>query len=148
MVFVATDDFRAVPELSAMLGTDYDVVTLATSSDRGNDENSFNGQSPGAKWREFVTFWATLELLARSDLFVGRQESNVFRVAHLMRLGRPANSSVSVSEENEGAGACESTAHQASPVSGSGRGWANTRGDRYSTPLHTTILGAIVDLLC
>ncbi len=51
------------------------------------------------------------------------------------------------SEENEGAGACESTAHQASPVSGPGKGWANTRGDGYTTPLHASILGAIVDLL-
>ncbi len=62
------------------------------------------------------------------------------------RVGRVPFQSPS-SEENEGAGACESTAHQASPVSGSGRGWANTRGDRYTTPLHTTILGAILGLL-
>jgi hypothetical protein len=106
VVFVATDDSRAVPELSALLGPDYDFVTLAASSDRGHEEYSFNGQSPGARWREFVTFWATLELLARSDLFVSSQESNVFRIAHLMRLGRPANSSVSVHTMSEAGATC------------------------------------------
>jgi hypothetical protein len=96
LVFVATDDARAVPQLRALLGTGHDVVTLASASDKGHDENQFNAQGPEAKWREFVTLWASLELLARAELFVGNQESNVFRVAHLMRLGKPANSSVSV----------------------------------------------------
>jgi hypothetical protein len=107
LVFVATDDARAVSELRALLGPDHDVVTLAGGSEQGHDETRFNAQGPQAKWREFLTLWASLELLARAELFVGNQLSNFFRVAHVMRLGKPANSSVSVhTMENAGATCC------------------------------------------
>jgi hypothetical protein len=96
LVFVATDDFAAVTELRALLGAGFEVLTLATESERGHVESDFMHQSGAQRLRDVERLYAELEILARAELFVGNQKSNVWRVVHHMRFDKAPHSSLTV----------------------------------------------------
>jgi hypothetical protein len=96
VLFVATDDFAAVTGLRELLGTGFEVVTLADESAKGHTEHDFNKKSDEARFREVELLWADMELLAGAELFVGNQKSNIWRAVHHLRYDKPAHSSLSV----------------------------------------------------
>lgn len=83
-VFVATDDYRAVQELRMALGDRYTVYTRARSGDRGFSITRYFKRER-ADLDVTKNLWIDMEILSRSELFIGNFESNVARMVHLMR---------------------------------------------------------------
>jgi hypothetical protein len=96
LVFVATDDSAAVTELRKLLGVGFEVLTLATESERGHDESVLMHQSSSQRLHAVVRLYAELEILARAELFVGNHKSNVRRLVHHMRFDKAPHSSLTV----------------------------------------------------
>ena len=59
-------------------------------------ESDFMHQSGAQRLRDVERFYAELEILARAELFVGNQKSNVWRVVHHMRFDKAPHSSLTV----------------------------------------------------
>ncbi len=96
LVFVATDDMRAVDQLRALLGPDFEVLSLATQEDRGHLQREWNEMSEERRWQDTLRLWAEVELLAQAELFAGDDSSNIWRIVHYLRIDKPVHSSVSV----------------------------------------------------
>jgi hypothetical protein len=96
LVFVATDDMRAVGQLRALLGPDFDVLSLAAQEDQGHLQAEWNTMSEERRWQDTLRLWAEVELLAQAELFVGDDSSNIWRIVHYLRIDKPVHSSVSV----------------------------------------------------
>jgi hypothetical protein len=95
-MFVASDDYAAITGLRELVGPSVEVLSLTTANDTGHVQRNFNHAEGGQRLADVLRLWADLELLAKGELFVGNQRSNVLRTVHLMRFDRPANSTLSV----------------------------------------------------
>eukprot|EP00511_Aplanochytrium_stocchinoi_P004021 CAMPEP_0204834230 /NCGR_PEP_ID=MMETSP1346-20131115/19202_1 /ASSEMBLY_ACC=CAM_ASM_000771 /TAXON_ID=215587 /ORGANISM="Aplanochytrium stocchinoi, Strain GSBS06" /LENGTH=309 /DNA_ID=CAMNT_0051967393 /DNA_START=219 /DNA_END=1148 /DNA_ORIENTATION=+ len=99
LVFVATDDYAAVDAVQKDLGPGFKVVTSAKPADKGFSISAYRDKSEDmrkSKFTKAVRLWADLEILSDAEVFVGNLQSNVARTVHLMRLGKPVNTTLTV----------------------------------------------------
>lgn len=75
-VFVATDDYSVVEELQTMY-PDWTFCTNTPKTNRGYDQRTFESQSAEYRKEELLTLFATIEIMAASELFVGTLSSNI-----------------------------------------------------------------------
>jgi hypothetical protein len=78
-IFVATDDHKAVIELSKLL-PHYKIITSANVDQSGFSINDYQPDLLGT-----LQLWSDMEMLAGAKYFIGNFESNVARTVHLMR---------------------------------------------------------------
>lgn len=95
-VFVASDDYRAVRELRQLLGTDFTVFTLTDPTKRGFSIVEYHGHGDDFKLRESVDMWTDMSMLAQSTHALVNMESSIGKTVHLMRLGKPANTTINM----------------------------------------------------
>lgn len=96
-IFIATDDYEAVVELKKVMGEDFHVVTTAHPRHKGFSITDYHGETEERKFDKAVGLWGDMELLAGGEVFVGSMQSNIARMVHLMRLGKPVNSTLQLS---------------------------------------------------
>ena len=98
VLFVATDDYRAVSELLRLVPSTVRIVTTSVPHrDRGFSIVDYRGaMSSAERFDAAVRMWADLELLAEADAWVGSFQSNVARIVQVMRLTKLANSTLAV----------------------------------------------------
>jgi hypothetical protein len=97
-IFVATDDYTAVKNFSRLVGPEFSIFTSADPV----AHTGFSITEYQLKWtndEKFVAainLWADMEIMAETDRFVGSFQSNIPRMIHLMRMGKPANTTVNM----------------------------------------------------
>lgn len=74
-VFVLTDDFRIIVELKENYPT-YSFYTLCNESERGYFHTDFEKVSNTQKRNDLIKLFASIDILASSQLFVGTYSSN------------------------------------------------------------------------
>lgn len=84
-VYVATDDSSVLEELRSLIGRRLEVVSLASASAKGHYEGAFNSLSPSQRRDRVELLLVELEILARSDFFIGSSPSNVFYLTRMRR---------------------------------------------------------------
>lgn len=75
-LFVATDDYSVVEDIKSKY-TDWNVWTLCSSSERGYSQSSADKENAIEKDRNMITLFATMEILNKSERFVGTYSSNI-----------------------------------------------------------------------
>ncbi|KAH9259569.1 hypothetical protein BASA81_001990 [Batrachochytrium salamandrivorans] len=97
-LFVATDDYEACQGLARLLGDSVTVLTSASQEkDRGFSIVEYRERTSSKdRFAASVRLWADMDLLAKTQVFLGSFQSNVGRTVHLMRFDKPANSTISV----------------------------------------------------
>lgn len=69
-VFVLTDDYRILNNLSTLL-PEYNLYTLCRQEENGYFNQSFSKMESSEKRTRMIRFFASMEILYRSDLFLG-----------------------------------------------------------------------------
>ena len=81
-VFVMTDDHSIVDELRAV-ASDLKFYSFSASSERGYRQNDFSAKPAADKERRLKRLLAEVEIVSRSNLFLGGFKSNVARYVAL-----------------------------------------------------------------
>ena len=105
-LFVATDDYDAVVELKKLMGKDFHVVTTAHPHHKGFSITDYHTETEASKFDKAVSLWGDMELLAGGEVFVGNMQSNIVRIVHLMRMGKPINTTLQLSLATVGNSCC------------------------------------------
>jgi hypothetical protein len=77
VVFVSTDDIRAVDELRLLLPVTTSIIT--TSTGHGFSITDYKPTMSGT-----VKLWTEMKMMAAADIFITNMESNVAKMVHLM----------------------------------------------------------------
>ncbi len=75
-IFVATDDYTVFEELTDNY-PDYQFYTNTPAANRGYDQRTFEHCSEEWRKNELLDLFATVEIMCRSELFVGTMSSNI-----------------------------------------------------------------------
>lgn len=86
-VFVASDDYRAVEELTAHR-PDWKVKSLVDPGKTGHDQQLFNSMSKQVKFEETIVLLTEVYLHCQAKCFIGSISSNVSRFIALHRSDR------------------------------------------------------------
>lgn len=119
-VFIASDEYLLVEQLMLLLGDRFRVVTSSTKAQVGFNVNDYRGETSKSdleqarkkvaveksKLEQAIHLWADMEILAEAHVFVTSLQSNVARMIHLMRLGKPVNSTLSIPLHNRKISTC------------------------------------------
>jgi len=74
--FVATDDYSVIEQLQQKF-TQWRFYTLCTPSERGYKHDEFLDMSKDKKFYSLIRFFAEMDILEKSDLFIGTFSSNI-----------------------------------------------------------------------
>lgn len=83
-IFVASDDFRVIEEIQAK-NPDWEVFSLCQTSRRGYVQKEFNSKSADMRKNDIISFLTDIEVLRKSDYFIGTFSSNVGRLMALLK---------------------------------------------------------------
>jgi hypothetical protein len=75
-VFVLTDDYTIIENIQEEFNQ-FNIYTLCSSEERGYDNNIFQKQSSDYKKKELIKLFTSIEILSKSNIFVGAYNSNV-----------------------------------------------------------------------
>ena len=85
-----TDDYRAYKEIKNELAhTDREVFSYVAETKWGYDQKSYMKISEKEKHGAFIDFLIDIEIAKNSDFFIGSHKSNIFRLVHYLKKGRP-----------------------------------------------------------
>jgi len=76
LCFVATDDYSVYNELCEQY-PEWHFFTITRPEEKGFNEYAYNGRNIIAKHNELIELFATIEIMAKSEWFVGTMSSNI-----------------------------------------------------------------------
>jgi len=87
-IFIATDDYSSVGEVKEYLkGKDIDVLSNVSECDTGHEQSKFNNQSKLEQRENIIKLLAEVEVLRKSECFVGSLSSNLGRFVYMLKYG-------------------------------------------------------------
>ena len=87
-IFIASDDYNTVEEFQKNCSKEWTISTLCTPSMQGHSQRSFNRLRPADMRDAMIDVFADLDILFKSEIFIGTYSSNVGRLAFLVKESR------------------------------------------------------------
>ena len=87
-IFIASDDYNAVEEFQKNCSKEWTISTLCTPSMQGHAQGSFNRLRPADIQDAMIDVFTDLDILFKSEIFIGTYSSNIARLTFMFKEGR------------------------------------------------------------
>ena len=87
-IFIVSDDYNTVEEFQKNCSKEWTISTLCTPSMQGHAQRSFNRLRPADTRDAMIDVFADLDILFKSEIFIGTYSSNIGRLTFLFKEGR------------------------------------------------------------